>query len=95
MITDQPVYPIQFSVDYPEGPLNRLTTFFRVITMIPIVVVVELVSEGGILFLPSLLMILFQLDELGIALWKRTRATRNQVSAELPPGIPSRTHCTS
>ena len=56
----QPAYPIHFAVDYPEAPLNRLTTFFRLITMIPIVVVVELVSEGGILFLPSLLMILFR-----------------------------------
>ncbi len=60
MTLAQSAYPIQFAVDYPEAPLNRLTTFFRLITMIPIVVVVELVSEGGILFLPSLLMILFR-----------------------------------
>ncbi len=60
MTLTQPAYPIQFAVDYPEAPLNRLTTFFRLITMIPFVVVVELVSEGGILFLPSLLMILFR-----------------------------------
>ncbi len=60
MTLTQPAYPIHFAVDYPEAPLNRLTTFFRLITMIPIVVVVELVSEGGILFLPSLLMILFR-----------------------------------
>ncbi len=60
MTLAQPAYPIHFAVDYPEAPLNRLTTFFRLITMIPIVVVVELVSEGGILFLPSLLMILFR-----------------------------------
>ncbi len=60
MTRAQPAYPIHLAVDYPEAPLNRLTTFFRLITMIPIVVVVELVSEGGILFLPSLLMILFR-----------------------------------
>ncbi len=70
MITDQPAYPIQFSIDYPETPVNRLTSFFRLITMIPIVVVVALVSggsgsetaisAGGILFLPPLLMILFR-----------------------------------
>ncbi len=60
MTLTRPAYPIHFAVDYPEAPLNRLTTFFRLITMIPIVVVVELVSEGGILFLPSLLMILFR-----------------------------------
>ena len=60
MTLNQAAYPIHFSVDYPEAPLNRLTTFFRLITMIPIVVVVELVAEGGILFLPPLLMILFR-----------------------------------
>ena len=60
MTLTQPAYPIHLAVDYPEAPLNRLTTFFRLITMIPIVVVVELVSEGGVLFLPSLLMILFR-----------------------------------
>ena len=60
MTRAQPAYPIHLAVDYPEAPLNRLTTFFRLITMIPMVVVVELVSEGGILFLPSLLMILFR-----------------------------------
>ncbi len=70
MTLDQPAYPIQFAVDYPEAPLNRLTSFFRLITMIPFVVVVALVSggsgsetaisAGGILFLPPLLMILFR-----------------------------------
>ena len=29
-------YPIHFAVDYPEEPLNRLTTFFRLIWVIPI-----------------------------------------------------------
>ena len=60
MTLNRAAYPIHFAVDYPEAPLNRLTTFFRLITMIPIVVVVELVAEGGILFLPPLLMILFR-----------------------------------
>jgi hypothetical protein len=31
-------YPVQFSVDYPERDLNRLTTFFRVFTAIPILI---------------------------------------------------------
>ena len=47
MTLDQPAYPIQFAVDYPEAPLNRLTSFFRLVTMIPIVVVVALVSGGS------------------------------------------------
>jgi hypothetical protein len=41
---DQP-YPLTFSVDYPDRQLNRLTTFLRVFTVIPIAIV--LVSIGG------------------------------------------------
>lgn len=33
-------YPVQFQVDYPTGRLNRLTTAFRPIVAIPIVVVI-------------------------------------------------------
>jgi hypothetical protein len=32
-------YPVRFGVDYPDRPLNRLTTFFRVFTIIPIAIV--------------------------------------------------------
>jgi hypothetical protein len=39
-----PAYPVQFSVDYPERPLNRLTTFFRIFTVIPIAIVLGSVS---------------------------------------------------
>lgn len=42
----QPTYPIQFSVDYPDRPLNRLTTFFRIIVAIPIMIVLGSVSGG-------------------------------------------------
>jgi len=40
-------YPVQFSVDYPDRPLDRLTTFFRLIVAIPIVVVLSTVSGGA------------------------------------------------
>jgi hypothetical protein len=40
-------YPVQFSVDYPERPLDRLTTFFRIIVAIPILVVLGSVSGGA------------------------------------------------
>src|SRR5918998_2607854 len=40
-------YPVQFDVDYPDRPLNRLTTFFRLILIIPIVIVLSLVSGQG------------------------------------------------
>lgn len=37
-----PSYPVTFSVDYPERKLNRLTTFFRIFTVIPIAIVAGL-----------------------------------------------------
>jgi hypothetical protein len=37
-------YPVQFDVDYPDRPLNRLTTFFRAFTIIPIAIVLGAVS---------------------------------------------------
>jgi hypothetical protein len=41
-----PQYPVQFSVEYPERDLNRLTTFFRIFMAIPIVIVYAGVSGG-------------------------------------------------
>jgi len=38
-------YPVRFSVEYPERPLNRLTTGFRIFTVIPIAIVLG--SIGG------------------------------------------------
>jgi hypothetical protein len=38
-------HPVRFSVDYPDRPLNRLTTAFRIFTVIPIVIVAA--SIGG------------------------------------------------
>ncbi len=37
-------YPVQFSVDYPDRPLDRLTTLFRIFTTIPIAIVLGAVS---------------------------------------------------
>ena len=37
-------YPVQFNVDYPDGPRNRLTALVRIILVIPILIVVALVS---------------------------------------------------
>ena len=39
-------YPVQFSVDYPDRPLNRLTTAFRIFVVIPIAIVLGAVSGG-------------------------------------------------
>jgi hypothetical protein len=40
-------YPVLFSVDYPDRDLNRLTTFFRILVVIPIAIVLALVSGGS------------------------------------------------
>jgi hypothetical protein len=42
----QATYPVQFSVDYPDRPLNRLTTAFRIFVAIPILIVLGSVSGG-------------------------------------------------
>jgi hypothetical protein len=39
-------YPVQFSVDYPDRSLDRLTTFFRLFAAIPILIVLGGVSGG-------------------------------------------------
>lgn len=41
-------YPATLSVDYPDRQLNRLTTFFRLITVIPIAVILALVTTTTI-----------------------------------------------
>lgn len=41
-------YPVTFSVDYPERKLNRLTTFFRIFTVIPIAIVIGLLPGGSV-----------------------------------------------
>jgi Domain of unknown function (DUF4389) len=37
-------YPVQFSIDYPDRPLNRVTTAFRIFVIIPIGIVLCAVS---------------------------------------------------
>ena len=43
-------YPVRFAVDYPDRDLNRLTTAFRIFTVIPIAIVLAAIggySGGG------------------------------------------------
>jgi Domain of unknown function (DUF4389) len=40
-------YPVQFAVDYPDRVLNRVTSAFRIIVIIPIAIVLGVVSGGG------------------------------------------------
>jgi uncharacterized protein DUF4389 len=39
-------YPLRYAVDYPDRQLSRLTTFFRIFTLIPIAIVIGTVSGG-------------------------------------------------
>ncbi|MFC2022480.1 DUF4389 domain-containing protein [Chloroflexota bacterium] len=40
-------YPMSLSINYPDRPLNRLTTFFRIFTVIPIAIIICLLSSGN------------------------------------------------
>ena len=40
-------YPVTFDVDYPDRELNRLTTFFRVFTIIPIAIVLGAIGGNS------------------------------------------------
>jgi hypothetical protein len=67
---------LTFSVDYPDRQLNRLSSFFRILWVIPIGIIASLLTTGGlsfesqsyswswtaagILFFPVLLMLLFR-----------------------------------
>jgi Domain of unknown function (DUF4389) len=68
MITTIPTYPVQFAVDYPDRKLDRLTTFFRPLVAVPILLVASAIAggfsqagtgglpgSGGLLFVPPLL----------------------------------------
>jgi hypothetical protein len=70
------LHPVQYDVAYPERPLNRLTTAFRLLMALPIAIVLSLIAgvatagagagatvvAGGsaLLVLPPLLMIVFR-----------------------------------
>ena len=47
---NQAAYPIQFSVDYPDRPLDRVKTLFRPIVAIPILLVLGAVSGATTLW---------------------------------------------
>ncbi|MFC1991988.1 DUF4389 domain-containing protein [Chloroflexota bacterium] len=40
-------YPMSLSIDYPDKPLNRLTTFFRIFMVIPILIILSLLSGSS------------------------------------------------
>ena len=40
-------YPVQLDVEYPERQLNRVTTFFRLLLAIPVLVLLELFVQSS------------------------------------------------
>jgi len=46
------------SIDYPDGKLSKLTTFFRLFTVLPIAIVLALLE--GFASLPTVLMLVFR-----------------------------------
>src|SRR5881227_3858727 len=49
----QSSYPVQFSVEYPDRNLNRLTTFFRIFVAIPILIVAGSLGHEGVSYANS------------------------------------------
>jgi hypothetical protein len=47
MVENPTAYPMNLSIDYPDRPLNRLTTFFRIFTVIPIFIILSLLMGGN------------------------------------------------
>ncbi|MBS1902383.1 MAG: DUF4389 domain-containing protein [Bacteroidetes bacterium] len=66
---DDGPYPVTLVIDYPDRQLDKLTSFFRPFTVIPIAMVLALLSGGGstyymggggVLFAATVLMLLFR-----------------------------------
>jgi len=69
-------YPVQFDVDFPSRPLDRISTAFRLLVAIPIVIVLSMLSGatlgddeharqtvvigGAAVFVPLVLMLVFR-----------------------------------
>jgi hypothetical protein len=68
-------YPVSFNVDYPDRQLDRFSTFFRILALVPILVLLLLLEGsfgswddkgntgaafGGVLVLPLMVMLLFR-----------------------------------
>ena len=74
-MTDSPnAFPATLEIDYPDRNLNWLTTFFRPLTVIPVGIILALITRatiragsesyivgsGGVVFLATVLMLVFR-----------------------------------
>ncbi len=46
MAENKNMYPVDLSIDYPDKPLDKLTTLFRFLTVIPIAIVLSLITAS-------------------------------------------------
>src|SRR5205085_11505118 len=61
-------YPVRLTIDYPDRPLTRLSSALRISTLLPLAIVLAAiggfghtyVGGTGLLFLPTLLLIVFR-----------------------------------
>lgn len=73
MDDDEDRYPVNLEIEYPDRELDRLTTLFRPLVALPILIVLGLISgsathgdsavsfeAGGVLFLATALMLVFR-----------------------------------
>lgn len=75
MIETHQIYHVNLSIDYPDGPRNRISAFFRLLTIIPILIILSLLFASvsnssdnhflqwgisGFVVLPTVLMLLFR-----------------------------------
>ena len=67
----QSTYPARLDIDYVSSNRNRLTTFFRLITSIPMMVLFTALGfSTNVIFMPVVLMLLF--------LWKPNMHVQNR-----------------
>jgi hypothetical protein len=53
-------YPATLTVDYPDRDLDRVSSGFRIFTVIPILIVLASLARAAILFISVLLMLVFR-----------------------------------
>ena len=62
-IASDAAYPVRLEIDYPDRPLNRVTSAFRILLVLPVLVLLALIGWGrssGLLTVPVGLMLVFR-----------------------------------
>lgn len=62
-IVSSAAYPVRLEIDYPDRPLNRVTSAFRLVLVLPVLALLALIGSGrssGLLTVPVALMLVFR-----------------------------------